>query len=160
VTQIVVSMVGKNNVSGIAKAEDLFYVPEHPVKDASGKLWLAISVKDGSLLDYEKINPSYVVTLTVNDRGGVTGSNTVAVLCTLVVNDVNEAPEITGVRGLNDGFTGTTREEFTLYPKETWARMPRLALSRLKILIPRMLRSTAILSIELFLMPLIRFRSQ
>ena len=117
-TQIVVSMVGKNNSSGVAKAEDLFYVPEHPVKDASGKLWLAISVKDGSLLDYEKINPSYVVTLTVNDRGGVTGSNTVAVLCTLVVNDVNEAPEITGVVGVNDGFTGTTREEFTLYPKE------------------------------------------
>lgn len=122
VTQIVVSMVGKNNSSGVAKAEDLFYVPEHPVKDASGKLWLAISVKDGSLLDYEKINPSYVVTLTVNDRGGVTGSNTVAVLCTLVVNDVNETPEITGVRGLNDGFTGTTREDFTLYPKENLSK--------------------------------------
>ena len=118
-TKLVISMVGTDNVSGISKAEELFYIPEKPIKDPNnGKLWLAISVKDSSLLDYEKVKSSYIVKLTVSDRGGVSSANTVAVLCTLLVNDVNEAPEIKGVRGENDGFTGTTRAAFTLYPKE------------------------------------------
>ena len=117
-SKLVISMVGTDNVSGISKAEELFYIPENPIKDANGKLWLAISVKDSSLLDYEKVKSSYIVKLTVSDRGGASSANTVAVLCTLLVNDVNEAPEITGVRGENDGFTGTTRAAFTLYPKE------------------------------------------
>ena len=71
---------------------------------------LVVAVNDASLLDYETVKSYYTVKLIVTDHDGAKDSVTKK----LVVNDVNEAPEITGVRGLNDGFTGTTREDFTL----------------------------------------------
>ena len=61
--------------------------------------------------------------MTVKDRGGATGSYEATVKKTVVVNDVNEAPSITGVRGENDGLpAGETRAALTLYPVENLAK--------------------------------------
>lgn len=121
-SELVVSFAGTDNVSGSPKAEELFYVPVHPVVE-NGKMWLTVAVKDGSILNYEAVKASYNITITVKDRSGVSGSNTVTVKKKIIINDVNEAPAITGVREdeENDGFTGTTRENLTLYPVENLA---------------------------------------
>ena len=117
-SELVVSFAGTDNVSGSPKAEELFYIPEHPVVE-NGKMWLTVAVKDGSILNYEAVKASYNITITVKDRSGVSGSNTVTVKKKIIINDVNEAPAITGVRGENDGLpTGETRDALTLYPVE------------------------------------------
>ncbi|SMP51724.1 Cadherin domain-containing protein [Fibrobacter sp. UWB10] len=114
-SKLSVTLVGIDNVTGKPTAEELFKTPIHPTEDpATGKMVLVVAVNDASLLDYETVKSYYTVKLIVTDHDGAKDSVTKK----LVVNDVNEAPEITGVRGLNDGFTGTTREDFTLYPKE------------------------------------------
>ncbi|SHK34464.1 Cadherin domain-containing protein [Fibrobacter sp. UWOV1] len=118
-TELVVSYVVTDDASSGSKFDDLFVVTDHAVADAEGKLWLVVSVKDPNLLDYEAIKSSYSITMTVKDRGGVAGSNAVTVKKTIVINDVNEAPSITGVRGENDGLpAGETRDALTLYPVE------------------------------------------
>lgn len=122
-TELVVSYVVTDDASSGSKFDDLFTVTDHAVADAEGKLWLVVSVKDPNLLDYEAIKSSYSITMTVKDRGGVAGSNAVTVKKTIVINDVNEAPAITGVRGENDGLpAGETRDALTLYPVENLAK--------------------------------------
>lgn len=117
-SELVVSFAGTDNVTGSPKAEDLFYIPEHPVVE-NGKMWLTVAVKNGSILNYEAVKASYNIIITVKDRSGASGSNTVTVKKKIIINDVNEAPAITGVRGENDGLpTGETREALTLYPVE------------------------------------------
>ncbi len=117
-SKLVVSYVVNDDASSGPKFKDLFYVPDHVIAD-DGKMWLVIAVKDPTILDYESIKSSYSITMTVKDRGGASGSNTVTVKKTVVINDVNEAPSITGVRGENDGLpAGETRAALTLYPVE------------------------------------------
>ena len=69
VTQLVVSMAGKRNA--IPKAEDLFYVPQSPIKDDISKIWLVFAVKDGNLLDHETADSVYTVIFTVQDENGL-----------------------------------------------------------------------------------------
>lgn len=122
-TELVVSYVVTDDASSGSKFDDLFTVTDHAVADAEGKLWLVVSVKDPTLLDYESIKSSYSITMTLKDRGGAAGSNAVSVKKTIVIKDVNETPSITGVRGENDGLpAGETREALTLYPVENLAK--------------------------------------
>jgi len=121
-SKLVVSYVVNDDASSGPKFKDLFYVPDHVIADG-GKMWLVIAVKDPTILDYESIKSSYSITMTVKDRGGATGSYAATVKKTVVINDVNEAPSITGVRGENDGLpAGETRAALTLYPVENLAK--------------------------------------
>ena len=115
-SKLSVTLVGIDNVTGKPTAEELFKTPIHPTEDpATGKMVLVVAVNDASLLDYETVKSYYTVKLIVTDHDGAKDSVTKK----LVVNDVNEAPEITGVRGENDGLPAdSVRKEFTLYPKE------------------------------------------
>lgn len=115
-SKLSVELVGLDNVSGMPTAEKLFKTPIHPTEDpATGKMVLVVAVNDASLLNYEAVKPYYTVKLVVTDHDGAKDSITKKI----VINDVNEAPEITGVRGENDGLPAdSVRKEFTLYPKE------------------------------------------
>ena len=123
-TKLVVSYTVDSDASTAPKFNNLFTVTDHAVADEDGKLWLVVSVKNPTDLDYESLaKTSFAITMTVKDRGGAAGSNVVTVKKTIVVKDVNEAPVITGVRGENDGLpAGETRENLTLYPVENLAK--------------------------------------
>ena len=117
-TSLALSYVVTDDASSGPKFKDLFYVPDHAIAEG-GKMWLVVSVKDPNLLDYESIKSSYSITMTVTDHDGAKAT----VKKTIVIHDVNEAPEITGVRGENDGLpAGETREKLTLYPVENLAK--------------------------------------
>ena len=90
VTQLVVSMAGKRNA--MPKAEDLFYVPQSPIKDDSSKIWLVFAVKDGNLLDHETADSVYTVIFTVQDENGLQDT----IIREINLLDVNEAPVIAG----------------------------------------------------------------
>ena len=80
--------VAKKNLS------DIFVLKE--TKNSDGKRLVAIKVKDGAQLDYEKLynsskrNATYPATITITDKG----SNSVDVTTNITVVDVNEAPQI------------------------------------------------------------------
>ena len=117
--KLLVSYVVDSDASSGPKFNDLFEVPDHViVKD--GKMWLVVAVKDSSKLNYEAITKtSFAITVTVTDHAGASGSKKATVKKTIAVKDVNEAPEITGVRGINDGLPAdSVRKAFTLYPVE------------------------------------------
>ena len=92
---LVISLTGNDNKTGFPKAEELFTVTEHPVLQ-DDTLWLVLSVKDSSLLDYETVKSSYKITLTLKDSGGVAGCNKDTVIRTINIIDINEAPVLSG----------------------------------------------------------------
>ena len=71
--------------NGTTGADSLFTVK---VNDANTEV--SIIVKDGAKLDYEKINPTHVVVITVADAAGLTDT----LIRTINVVDVNETPVI------------------------------------------------------------------
>lgn len=82
--------VAKKNLS------DIFVLKE--TKNSDGKRLVAIKVKDGAQLDYEKLynsskrNATYPATITITDKG----SNSVDVTTNITVVDVNEDLTATG----------------------------------------------------------------
>lgn len=94
------------------KGDSLFtvaLVPNTTTKTA------ALQIKVGGLVNYEKLDHSYTVTVTVKDKEDKQDT----IIRTINIRDVNETPTVDSLDRRNDGYTGTAaRDKFTLYPKE------------------------------------------
>ena len=83
-----------NAASGQTRASDILNLS---LDSDDGSVYAVLSVKDGSMLDYERIPSSYNVTLTLKDQDGVAGCNQDTIIRTINIMDVNEMPYFTDV---------------------------------------------------------------
>ena len=108
--------VAKKNLS------DIFVLKE--TKNSDGKRLVAIKVKDGAQLDYEKLynsskrNATYPATITITDKG----SNSVDVTTNITVVDVNEDLTATGgtfyIQEHSPGLSHVSTTEYDEDPNE------------------------------------------
>ncbi|WP_405338439.1 cadherin repeat domain-containing protein [Fibrobacter sp.] len=87
--ELIVTLENNSSASGLTGVLDIL---ELSLDNDDGSVYAVLSVKDGSMLDYEAIPSSYNVTLTLKDQNGVAGCNQDTIIRTINVVDVNEIP--------------------------------------------------------------------
>lgn len=74
-------------------ADSLFVVSPTLTKDTKGNYYFTLTVKDGSKLDFEKVNETHVLRVIVDDDGGKSDT----IVRVIKVVDLNEKPTIEDV---------------------------------------------------------------